>query len=437
MSFGSFPTRRNLFPWLGVLGIALFIAAGSASADEFTSANYRSLNPVMSAGGYGASASFKLYGEISGTAVGTSSSASFTETAGFFAFPYATTPVVSATVGNAQVALSWTASQGFLGWNPTNYTVGEAAVSGGPYAYTSPTSSLSSTITGLTNGTVYYFIVRVLDGVGNVIATSTQVSATPASSGGGGGGGGSITTVGGGSVVLSGRAYPGSSVTVLKDAQVAAITTADSKANFQVMISGLSTGDYIFSLYSEDTAGNRSSMVSFPTAVTSGNTTTVGGIFIAPTIDVDKSEVAKGETFTVLGYSIPNADIVIYVNSASQNLSAQTVADGFGLYQHVFDTSSLSLGEVSILARAYYQNSNFGNLSKLIKLIEGTKSKPKEISICPDRGDFNNDCLVDIIDLSILIFWIDQPAPPIGLDLHKDGIIDIADFSVLTYYWTG
>src|SRR3989344_3173356 len=267
------------------------------------------------------------------------------------------------------------------------------------------------------------------------IVTDDQITvmARVGTQGGGGGGGAPAPT----EAIFIGKAYPNSPVTLLKKAQNAATTVADTNANFQVKLTDLVAGTYIFSLYGEDKDGRRSSLLTFSVIIYQNTTTYVSGIFIGPTIDVDKSEVAKGETFTVFGYSIPNADIVIYVNSASQNLSAQTVADGFGLYQHVFDTSSLSLGEVSILARAYYQNSNFGNLSKLIKLIVGTKSKPKEISICPDRGDFNNDCLVDIIDLSILIFWIDQPAPPIGLDLRKDGIIDIADFSVLTYYWTG
>ncbi|KKW43818.1 MAG: Cellulose 1,4-beta-cellobiosidase-like protein [Parcubacteria group bacterium GW2011_GWB1_57_6] len=436
MSFGSFPTRRNLFPWLGVLGIALFIAAGSASADEFTSANYRSLNPVMSAGGYGASASFKLYGEISGTAVGTSSSASFTETAGFFAFPYATTPVVSATVGNAQVALSWTASQGFLGWNPTNYTVGEAAVSGGPYAYTSPTSSLSSTITGLTNGTVYYFIVRVLDGVGNVIATSTQVSATPASSGGGGGGGGSITTVGGGSVVLSGRAYPGSSVTVLKDAQVAAITTADSKANFQVMISGLSTGDYIFSLYSEDTAGNRSSMVSFPTAVTSGNTTTVGGIFIAPTIDVDKSEVKQGDNIAIFGQSYPGSAVTIAVHSDA-GLFFKTPTDGVGAYLFNLDSSVLDLGSHLAQAKSVFVNeisSSGASVSFLVGDENISKLKQQKLI-----GDLNNNGRVNLIDFSMMLYWYRRPLSGAGFkaDLNGDGAVDLRDVSILVSHWTG
>jgi len=54
--------------------------------------------------------------------------------------------------------------------------------------------------------------------------------------GGGGGGGGTVET----KVNFSGRAYPRSTITLLKDAQVAATTVADATANFSVSLSNLS-----------------------------------------------------------------------------------------------------------------------------------------------------------------------------------------------------
>jgi len=55
----------------------------------------------------------------------------------------------------------------------------------------------------------------------------------------------------------------GSEVTVLKDGQVVTTTTADSKANFYIALTGLTPGNYFFSLYSEDAQGRRSSLVTF------------------------------------------------------------------------------------------------------------------------------------------------------------------------------
>src|SRR3989338_7702544 len=117
---------------------------------------------------------------------------------------------------------------------------------------------------------------------------------TPSSGGGGGGGGGGyIAPVTG--ITFSGRAYPKSTITVLKDAQIAATTVADANANFSVSVTGISSGNYIFSVYSEDSKGIRSSLLTFPVSVTSGATTNIGGVFIAPTIAVDKSEVKRGD----------------------------------------------------------------------------------------------------------------------------------------------
>src|SRR3989344_3174489 len=87
--------------------------------------------------------------------------------------------------------------------------------------------------------------------------------------GGGGGGGLSIYPVNTG-VAFSGRAYPTSKITVLKDAQVLAKTISDSSANFKISASGLSVGSYIFGVYSEDSQGKKSPLLTFPVSLTQG-----------------------------------------------------------------------------------------------------------------------------------------------------------------------
>ena len=96
-------------------------------------------------------------------------------------------------------------------------------------------------------------------------------------------------------------------VTLLKDAQIAATTIAGTDAKFQINISNLSGGNYIFSVYSEDKKGLRSSLLTFPVSVTSGATTNISGIFIAPTIATDKSDVRRGDNIAIFGQSIPSS----------------------------------------------------------------------------------------------------------------------------------
>ncbi|WEK54902.1 MAG: glycoside hydrolase family 6 protein [Candidatus Cohnella colombiensis] len=81
---------------------------------------------------------------------------------------------LTATAGNAQVALSWTASSG-----ATSYTVKRATTSGGPYTTVATgVTATSYTNTGLTNGTTYYYVVSASNSAGES-ANSAQVSATP------------------------------------------------------------------------------------------------------------------------------------------------------------------------------------------------------------------------------------------------------------------
>ncbi|PWW07152.1 aryl-phospho-beta-D-glucosidase BglC (GH1 family) [Paenibacillus cellulosilyticus] len=82
---------------------------------------------------------------------------------------------LSATAGNAQVTLTWTASAG-----ASSYNVKRAATSGGTYTtIATGVTGTTYTNTGLTNGTSYYYVVTAVNSAGES-ANSSQVSATPA-----------------------------------------------------------------------------------------------------------------------------------------------------------------------------------------------------------------------------------------------------------------
>jgi endo-1,4-beta-xylanase len=86
--------------------------------------------------------------------------------------PSAPTGLV-AVPGNAQVQLSWNASNGATGYN-----VKRATTSGGPYTTVGTASTPSFTNTGLTNGTTFFYVVSATNANGES-ANSIQVSATP------------------------------------------------------------------------------------------------------------------------------------------------------------------------------------------------------------------------------------------------------------------
>jgi len=80
---------------------------------------------------------------------------------------------VTATPGNLQVSLSWSASSG-----ATGYYVNRSVVTGGPYTKIATQAGTAYVDPSLTNGTTYYYVVAAYDSAG-ASANSTQVSATP------------------------------------------------------------------------------------------------------------------------------------------------------------------------------------------------------------------------------------------------------------------
>ena len=84
---------------------------------------------------------------------------------------------LSATAGNAQVALSWNASSG-----ATSYNMKRSTTSGGPYTFNTIANQTTTnyTDTNVVNGTIYYYVVSPVNTNGEG-ANSSQVSARPVS----------------------------------------------------------------------------------------------------------------------------------------------------------------------------------------------------------------------------------------------------------------
>ena len=147
-------------------------------------------------------------------------------------------------------------------------------------------SSVGQTIIG--ENTSLNFIQRA--GFLYFAALAADVTPTPTLSPAGG-----ISTAGTGNVVLPqvnffGQATPGDTIVLLKDAQVTATTNAGPSGSFFIRLAGLSTGTYIFSLYSESITGSRSSLVIFSVEVFAKSIINITDIFFGPGIRRDITE---------------------------------------------------------------------------------------------------------------------------------------------------
>ncbi len=198
-------------------------------------------NGVASATVFTAETAAGTYTVTAGSAGSTSASFSETNVAGVPGAPTGLT----ATLGNTTVVLAWNGPSSNGGSSITSYNIYEGTISGGesgaPVSGTGLTGRTSTagpsgcTVTGLANGTTYYFTVRAVNTVGPSVA-SNGASATPATSSPGGY---DLAAADGGVFALGGTGFYGSEGgTRLTKPIVGSATTTDGKGYWEVASDG-------------------------------------------------------------------------------------------------------------------------------------------------------------------------------------------------------
>lgn len=250
------------------------------------------------------------------------------------------------------------------------------------------------------------------------------------SSGGGGGGGGGSPPPTETKVIIKGKAYPLSSVTVLKDGKVITIATADSQADFKVEITDITAGVWTFGIWAEDKNGKKSITFSFTTSVISGMTTSISGIFLPPTINLSETVLQKGEILNILGQTAPESDISVFINSPEEIIE-KTKAEIDGTWFLSFDTTPLEDGFHATRAKATSPEGLLSTFSQTLMFNIG-----EIIGGIIKSADINGDGRVNLVDFSILLYNWGTPEN-LKADLNSDGEVNLIDFSIMMYWWTG
>lgn len=232
-------------------------------------------------------------------------------------------------------------------------------------------------------------------------------------------------------VILQGIVYPEASITVLVDGRVVTIVKADAQANFKVELTTLTAGVYTFGLRAEDKEGRESITFSFTVTVSHKMTTTIGGIFIPPTIELEKTFLRKGEILNILGQTAPQSELSIHIESPEKTIIKKTVADDQGKWSYSLDTLELEEGFYSVKTKSVSLEELISDFSKILEFGLGKEIIEK---LCPE-ADLNKDGKVDLIDFSILLYW--WGTNDACSDQNQDGIVNLQDFSIMMYYWTG
>lgn len=234
-------------------------------------------------------------------------------------------------------------------------------------------------------------------------------------------------------VVMYGKSYPNSDVHILVDGKVIGIVKTDNKADFYFETSEISAGVVSFGFWSEDEVGLKSTLLTLTFRVISGAVTTISGVYISPTIDIDKSSVRQGENVTISGNTVPETEVYVHINSEEEHIKQLDSGEAGG-WELTFDTTPLE--EDFHTAKALFQVNVNGNIIKsgFSKSISFYVGKVGGEVPCPE-ADLNGDGRVNLTDFSILLYyWGTDNA---CADQNQNGVVDLVDFSIMMFYWTG
>lgn len=237
-------------------------------------------------------------------------------------------------------------------------------------------------------------------------------------------------------VVVIGKAYPGSEVNILIDGREIGIVRANAKADFYFESDKITPGVISMGLWAEDGKGRKSALQNFTFRVSSGAVTTISGAYLAPSIDIDKPVVARGEILKVSGITVPESGVTIYVHS-NEEVIKNASSTSKGEWSYNFDTTPLE-GEAYHVVKATFEAKSTSSVliksgfSKAVSFYVGKSSS--NTGTCPG-ADLNKDKKVNLIDFSILLYY--WGTSNTCADQNHNNKVDLIDFSIMLYNWTG
>ncbi|MFA6552952.1 MAG: dockerin type I repeat-containing protein [Patescibacteria group bacterium] len=246
-------------------------------------------------------------------------------------------------------------------------------------------------------------------------------------------------------VIFKGIAYPSSNLTISEGATILSSFTLTAQARFEVTYK-TTPGNHTYTIVGTDSDGIQGRTSNFTLTMSEGTTTTISGIFLGPTITIDKSTITAGETATLSGTTAPNSTVNVTISTSTSGTSAasgpqQAVhtasSDNNGRWLQLVRANDLSTGPYTAKAQSIEPSLNsVSEFSKTLAFeVKGGTSDQCSTSLA---ADINCDGKVNLIDFSILLFFWNTTNPTNArADINHDTHVNITDFSILLFYWTG
>jgi cysteine-rich repeat protein len=230
-------------------------------------------------------------------------------------------------------------------------------------------------------------------------------------------------------VVLRGKAYPNSDVSVLLDGKSLGTTRADANADFIFSTTRATPGTATFGFVAKDSGGLESITTSVVFEVIQSAITTVSNVFVPPTLKVSKKQIPPGELFVLSGQTAPNATVTAAIFPGTDTI-LNARAEPSGLWSIQVDTKSLTAGSHTTKASFSLSSTIKSGFGKSVSFFIGNGAAP-----AGNGPDINQDEKVNLVDFSIfLTLWNGDDERG---DFNGDTRVNLADFSIMLFNWTG
>jgi len=233
-------------------------------------------------------------------------------------------------------------------------------------------------------------------------------------------------------IQFSGLASPNAFVVIRRDTSVVGSISAGADSAFSVALANQPVGQQTYFISALDVDGRALAPVTFAVNMVLGGSTLVTGIFLGPSIAVDKDSVKLGEFVTIAGTSAPSSVISLEVNSV-QAMNYSVTSDVNGRWSKVVNTEDVGVGSHTAQARANKSGNIISEYSASVDF------SVNALGQCDGKrtADLNCDGKVNLTDFSILLFFWQQRNPSNSRsDINTDSQVTIVDFSIMLFQWT-
>ncbi len=234
-------------------------------------------------------------------------------------------------------------------------------------------------------------------------------------------------------VSFSGLAAPQATITIKLGATSVATQIATATATFNVALIDQPVGQRSYLISAVDASGAKLAPVTFALDLTAGTNTIITGVFLGPSIAVDKSAVKLGQFLTLSGTTAPSSAVTVAINS-TQPVDYRVTAGTDGRWSKLVNSQEIGVGSHTAAAQAVSGGSQVSVSSATVSFavnplgqFDGKKT-----------ADLDANGQVNLVDFSILLFYWGQRNPANSrADINGDGVVDVVDFSIMLFQWTG